>query len=66
MLAKGNLKSAAQGRGWQPTWPTFLPPAGIQIDHALTGAGVFVTAFRRGSAVGSDHLPIVIDCVLPP
>jgi endonuclease/exonuclease/phosphatase (EEP) superfamily protein YafD len=64
LLAGGNLKSAAQGFGWQPTWPTFLPPAGIQIDHALTGPGVTVTNFRRGSSVGSDHLPIVIDCVL--
>lgn len=64
LLDSGNLKSAAQGFGWQPTWPTFLPPAGIQIDHALTGVGVFVTNFRRGSSVGSDHLPIVIDCVL--
>ena len=64
LLAGGNLTSAAHGFGWQPTWPTFLPPAGIQIDHALTGAGVFVTSFRRGSPVGSDHLPIVIDCVL--
>jgi endonuclease/exonuclease/phosphatase (EEP) superfamily protein YafD len=63
LLAGGNLRSASQGFGWQPTWPTFLPPAGIQIDHALTGAGVFVTAFRRGSPVGSDHLPIIIDCV---
>jgi hypothetical protein len=36
LLSGGNLKSAAQGFGWQPTWPTFLPPAGIQIDHALT------------------------------
>jgi endonuclease/exonuclease/phosphatase (EEP) superfamily protein YafD len=64
LLSDSNLKSAAQGFGWQPTWPTFLPPAGIQIDHALTGAGVFVTSFRRGSPVGSDHLPIIIDCVL--
>ena len=64
LLSDSNLKSAAQGFGWQPTWPTFLPPAGIQIDHALTGAGVFVTSFRRGSQVGSDHLPIIIDCVL--
>jgi endonuclease/exonuclease/phosphatase (EEP) superfamily protein YafD len=64
LLAGGKLNSAAQGFGWQPTWPTFLPPAGIQIDHALTSAGVFITGFRRGSAVGSDHLPIVIDCIL--
>jgi endonuclease/exonuclease/phosphatase (EEP) superfamily protein YafD len=63
LLSDSRLKSAAQGFGWQPTWPTFLPPAGIQIDHALTGAGVFVTSFRRGSPVGSDHLPIVIECV---
>lgn len=63
LLADGNLKSAAQGCGWQPTWPVFLPPAGIQIDHALTGAGVYVTAFRRGASLGSDHVPVVIDCV---
>jgi len=63
-LAAGHLRSAAQGHGWQPTWPTFLPPAGIQIDHALTNAGVAVTRFWRGAAVGSDHLPIVIECVL--
>jgi endonuclease/exonuclease/phosphatase (EEP) superfamily protein YafD len=63
LLSDSHLKSAAQGFGWQPTWPTFLPPAGIQIDHALTGAGVFVTNFRRGPHVGSDHLPIVIECI---
>jgi endonuclease/exonuclease/phosphatase (EEP) superfamily protein YafD len=64
LLASGNLKSAAQGFGWQPTWPTFLPPAGIQIDHVLTGAGVIVKSFRRGSPVGSDHLPTIIDCIV--
>jgi endonuclease/exonuclease/phosphatase (EEP) superfamily protein YafD len=63
-LAAGDLKSAAQGYGWQPTWPTFLPPAGIQIDHALSNAAVVVTDFRRGAPVGSDHLPIIIEFVL--
>jgi endonuclease/exonuclease/phosphatase (EEP) superfamily protein YafD len=63
-LAAGNLKSAAAGYGWQPTWPTFMPLAGIQIDHALTNAGIVVTGFRRGAPVGSDHLPIVVECVL--
>jgi endonuclease/exonuclease/phosphatase (EEP) superfamily protein YafD len=61
LLAGGNLKTAADGFGWQPTWPTFLPPSGIQIDHALTSAGVMVTGFRRGPSVGSDHLPIMVD-----
>lgn len=62
LLSDSQLKTAAHGFGWQPTWPTFLLPAGIQIDHALTGSGVFVTSFRRGPPVGSDHLPIVIEC----
>jgi endonuclease/exonuclease/phosphatase (EEP) superfamily protein YafD len=64
LLADGTLRSAAQGFGWQPTWPTFLPPAGIHIDHALVGAGVTVADFRRGARVGSDHWPTVIDCLV--
>lgn len=64
LLSGGRLRSAAQGFGWQPTWPVFLPPAGIQIDHALVSADVAVVGFRRGAPVGSDHLPIVIDCAV--
>jgi len=64
LLAVSRLRSAAQGFGWQPTWPVFLPPAGIQIDHALVSATVGVVSFRRGERVGSDHLPILIDCAV--
>lgn len=64
LLAAGHLRSAAHGYGWQPTWPTFMPPAGIQIDHAVSNAGIAITGFRRGASVGSDHLPIVIEFVL--
>jgi endonuclease/exonuclease/phosphatase (EEP) superfamily protein YafD len=63
-VTAGNLNSAAQGHGWQPTWPTFMPLAGIQIDHALSNAAVTVSRFRRGAPVGSDHLPIIIEFVL--
>jgi endonuclease/exonuclease/phosphatase (EEP) superfamily protein YafD len=64
LLADGGLRSATEGFGWQPTWPVFLPPAGIQIDHALVNAAVTVRAFRRGPFIGSDHWPIVVDLVL--
>jgi endonuclease/exonuclease/phosphatase (EEP) superfamily protein YafD len=64
LLRAGNLESAASGFGWQPTWPNFMPPAGIQIDHALVSPGVQVRNFRRGPRVGSDHLPVVVDLAL--
>lgn len=64
LLAAGNLRSAAHGFGWQPTWPTFLPLAGIQIDHGLVSAAVAVKGFRRGPGGGSDHWPIVMDLEL--
>jgi endonuclease/exonuclease/phosphatase (EEP) superfamily protein YafD len=60
LLSSTGLRSAAEGEGWQPTWPTFLPPAGIQIDHALVG-GLAVLRFQRGPGVGSDHRPILVD-----
>jgi len=64
LLADGKLRSAADGFGWQPTWPSFLPPAGIQIDHALVSAGVGVRDFRLGPRDGSDHRPIIVDVTL--
>jgi endonuclease/exonuclease/phosphatase (EEP) superfamily protein YafD len=54
----------AASRGWQPTWPTFLPPAGIQIDHVFVSASLTVREFRRGPRVGSDHWPILADLEL--
>jgi endonuclease/exonuclease/phosphatase (EEP) superfamily protein YafD len=64
LLSVGRLKSAAEGFGWQPTWPEFMPPAGIQIDHALVSPDVQVRDFRRGAHVGSDHLPVIVDLTL--
>lgn len=65
LLREGRLANAAAGRGWQPTWPAFLPPAGIQIDHLLLRGPVEALDFRRGPRLGSDHLPIVAELALP-
>lgn len=65
LLEAGGLRSASAGRGWQPTWPTFLPPLGIQIDHALVTPDLQVTRFERGAGTGSDHRPIVVDLMVP-
>lgn len=65
LLASGGLRDAAGGGGWQPTWPTFLPPAGIRIDHALVSPDIRVNSFRRGRLEGSDHRPIVVELALP-
>lgn len=64
LLAMGGLRSAATGYGWEPTWPSFLLPLGIQIDHALVNPATTVETFRRGAGVGSDHRPIVVDILL--
>jgi endonuclease/exonuclease/phosphatase family metal-dependent hydrolase len=62
LLDRGRLRTAA-GRRWIPTWPTWFPPAAIQIDHVLVSADVGVQEFETGPRVGSDHLPIVADLV---
>jgi endonuclease/exonuclease/phosphatase family metal-dependent hydrolase len=64
LLTNGRLHSAAEGFGWQPSWPSFFPLAGIQIDHTLVNSRVVVEHFTRGAATGSDHLPVVADLVL--
>jgi endonuclease/exonuclease/phosphatase (EEP) superfamily protein YafD len=64
LLVDAHLTSTAHGFGWQPTWPAFMLPTGIQIDHALVTSDISVMSFRRGPYDGSDHRPIVVDLSL--
>lgn len=55
------LKDLGQGFGPLPTFPMFLPPLLVPIDH-MFGTAEFSAANRRlGPFIGSDHLPIVTE-----
>ncbi|MAW59904.1 MAG: hypothetical protein CMJ94_03590 [Planctomycetes bacterium] len=64
-LAAG-WQSARAGQWPWRTWrdPSF-PLLRWPIDHVLVRGGVGVTAFTVGSDLGSDHLPLWVDLVLP-
>ena len=61
LLAATGLRDAARGQGWIGTWPAWLRPALVPIDHVLVGGPVAVVGLRRGPFVGSDHYPLVAD-----
>ncbi|MEM7229526.1 MAG: endonuclease/exonuclease/phosphatase family protein [Planctomycetota bacterium] len=60
------LRNARQGFGVLPTWPSQLPVVmRIPIDHVLVTRDITVADFRIGDACGSDHLPVIVDLILP-
>lgn len=62
---KGGLVNARRGIGVVPTWPTFLLPAMIPIDHVLVSPDIRVVDFDTAGDIGSDHLPIVAKLIVP-
>ncbi len=60
-LRRTKLRDSRQGLGIQPSWPVWMPPLRIPLDHCLVSDGVMVRRRRLGPHVGSDHLPIIVD-----
>ena len=50
-------------RSFPPTWPAFLGPLGIPIDHVLA-KGLNIERLQAGPRIGSDHLPLLADLTL--
>ena len=65
--AASGLRNARQGFGVVPTWPMiwYLWPLQIGIDHCFVSRDVRVVNVRAGAAIGSDHLPLVVELALP-
>lgn len=61
LLATSGLHDSAEGRGILPTWPVGLPLLWIPIDHVLFSNGIQILHRETGSALGSDHYPVIVD-----
>lgn len=46
------------------TWMSPAPVLGLPIDHAFAANGARISA-RVGPGIGSDHLPLIVDVLLP-
>lgn len=65
LLKRTGLRNSQQGFGLQRSWPAGRMLMGIPIDHLLHSPEIRVVDRRLGPAVGSDHLPIIVDLALP-
>lgn len=63
------LVDTRRGFGVHPTYPAFpdfAKAVRIPIDHALVSPEIGVLERRVERAIGSDHLPVLLDLALPP
>ncbi len=65
LLDASGLRDSTRGFGLQPTWPNFIFPLRIPLDHCLHSPDITVVDRRLGPNVGSDHYPLIVDLVVP-
>ena len=68
MIEKSDLRNTRQGLGVLPTHSIVAPQFAFlsaPIDHCLVSPEIQVKDFRLGKAIGSDHLPIIADLLVP-
>lgn len=59
------LCDSRAGFGIQASFPAASALLRIPIDHLLASCPIGVRERRIGRDVGSDHLPVVVDLVVP-
>lgn len=62
LLSAGLVDSRNSGFGNSASWPSWLGPMGIPIDHALSHGPCTITSRQLGPMVyGSDHRPVLVE-----
>lgn len=68
LIKKSGLKNARQGFGILPTQSGIAPQLAFlsaPIDHCLVTPEIKVQSFKTGQNIGSDHLPIIAELIIP-
>lgn len=65
LVARSGLCDTRAGFGLQASFPAASSILRIPIDHALVSCAIGVTSREIGRDVGSDHLPVIVDLVVP-
>ncbi|MGF1590501.1 MAG: endonuclease/exonuclease/phosphatase family protein [Pleurocapsa sp.] len=68
MIERSGLRNARQGLGILPTHSIIAPQIAAlsaPIDHCLVSSDIQVQNFKLGPAIGSDHLPIIAELLIP-
>lgn len=65
LLQRSGLCDSRAGFGVQASFPAASQVLRIPIDHLLASCTVGVRDRRIGRDVGSDHLPVIVDLVVP-
>ena len=60
LLARTGMVDARRRQGLSATWPTWVVPLQVPIDHCIADPSLAVVGVRRGPVVGSDHYPVEI------
>lgn len=68
LIKRSGLQNARQGFGILPTNSGIVPQfaaLSAPIDHCFISPDIQVKKFRLSKAIGSDHLPIVAELLIP-
>lgn len=66
LMRRTGLCDSRAGFGIQTSFPADSAVLRIPIDHVLASCSVGVRDRRIGRNIGSDHLPVIVDLVVPP
>lgn len=68
LIERSGLYNVRQGFGILPTHSIIAPQfasLSAPIDHCLVSSDIQVKNFKLGEAIGSDHLPIIAELLIP-